>query len=297
MPSTTTSETPTPTLYFAYGSNLSLTQMHTRCPHSTYYGLGVLYGYRWIINERGYANIVPITTSNPDSNLVPVVPGSVSVLAGASPHSHPHALSHAPATGRTAGASHSSQEPERETRTKIKIKKPRKDISSSTTQTPPPSVHGILYTLTRSDESALDSNEGVPFAYTKTHLYITVLSSPSPFPSPFSSCFPSFCLPFPFPSFSLPFPSPNSKKFQVQALTYIDTLRTTPSIPNPEYIHRMNRGIREAVSKGLQMSYVRDVLRIYIPEESRESGECEDQLRDGGCVKKRGRWLRWIGCN
>ncbi|KAI1079060.1 hypothetical protein F5B20DRAFT_191376 [Whalleya microplaca] len=45
-------------LYFAYGSNLSTTQMHQRCPRSTPVGLGHLPGWKWIINERGYANIV-----------------------------------------------------------------------------------------------------------------------------------------------------------------------------------------------------------------------------------------------
>ncbi|KAL3953574.1 hypothetical protein ACCO45_011530 [Purpureocillium lilacinum] len=50
-------------LYFAYGSNLSTTQMRQRCPFSTPVGLGFLEGWRWIINERGYANVVPMTPS------------------------------------------------------------------------------------------------------------------------------------------------------------------------------------------------------------------------------------------
>ncbi|KAI3322946.1 hypothetical protein HD806DRAFT_523166 [Xylariaceae sp. AK1471] len=45
-------------LYFAYGSNLSTTQMQQRCPLSTPIGLAHLGGWTWIINERGYANIV-----------------------------------------------------------------------------------------------------------------------------------------------------------------------------------------------------------------------------------------------
>ena len=47
-----------PTLYFAYGSNLWLHQMSIRCPSSTYLGLAKLSQWRWIINSRGYANIV-----------------------------------------------------------------------------------------------------------------------------------------------------------------------------------------------------------------------------------------------
>jgi hypothetical protein len=46
------------TLYFAYGSNLSLTQMSSRCPSSLYHSLGVLKGYKWVIGPRGYANVV-----------------------------------------------------------------------------------------------------------------------------------------------------------------------------------------------------------------------------------------------
>lgn len=45
-------------LYFAYGSNLWAAQMSGRCPQSIRVGKAVLHGYRWIITERGYANIV-----------------------------------------------------------------------------------------------------------------------------------------------------------------------------------------------------------------------------------------------
>ncbi|KAK8075192.1 AIG2 family protein [Apiospora hydei] len=44
-------------LYFAYGSNLSCSQMRTRCPTAYPVGLGHLRGWTWIINERGFANI------------------------------------------------------------------------------------------------------------------------------------------------------------------------------------------------------------------------------------------------
>lgn len=46
-------------LYFAYGSNLWLQQMRRRCPTSTYKGLARLLQWRWIINTRGYANVIP----------------------------------------------------------------------------------------------------------------------------------------------------------------------------------------------------------------------------------------------
>ena len=55
---------PPPRLYFAYGSNLAFRQMATRCPGSTYVGRAVLPDYRWQINERGYANILPAPGSS-----------------------------------------------------------------------------------------------------------------------------------------------------------------------------------------------------------------------------------------
>lgn len=47
-----------PTIYFGYGSNLWREQMSLRCPLSQYLGVGRLQGYRWMINNRGYANVV-----------------------------------------------------------------------------------------------------------------------------------------------------------------------------------------------------------------------------------------------
>lgn len=45
-------------LYFAYGSNMSKEQMNNRCPDHQHFGYGILNGYRWIISERGYANVI-----------------------------------------------------------------------------------------------------------------------------------------------------------------------------------------------------------------------------------------------
>ena len=57
-----TLDNPTPakpqTLYFGYGSNLWLHQMQLRCPTSQYLGVARLPNYHWIINDRGYANVV-----------------------------------------------------------------------------------------------------------------------------------------------------------------------------------------------------------------------------------------------
>ncbi|PVH84415.1 hypothetical protein DL98DRAFT_352815, partial [Cadophora sp. DSE1049] len=47
------------TVYFAFGSNLHLSQMSKRCPESRYLGRGFLRDHKWQINTRGYANIIP----------------------------------------------------------------------------------------------------------------------------------------------------------------------------------------------------------------------------------------------
>ena len=49
------------TLYFGYGSNLWRQQMEQRCPHSSYKGVARLNAYKWLVNERGYANVVEIS--------------------------------------------------------------------------------------------------------------------------------------------------------------------------------------------------------------------------------------------
>ncbi|KAF7338092.1 Aig2 family protein [Mycena venus] len=47
------------TLYFGYGSNLWIHQMNIRCPENKFVGTARLPDWRWIINARGYANVVP----------------------------------------------------------------------------------------------------------------------------------------------------------------------------------------------------------------------------------------------
>ncbi|KAJ4362993.1 hypothetical protein N0V83_010110 [Neocucurbitaria cava] len=56
-------QTPQPTIYFGYGSNLWLHQMRIRCPTSTYLGIARLNNYKWLINDRGYANVVEVPKS------------------------------------------------------------------------------------------------------------------------------------------------------------------------------------------------------------------------------------------
>jgi gamma-glutamylcyclotransferase len=65
------------TIYFGYGSNLWLHQMTTRCPTSTYLGVARLRNYHWIINDRGYANVVEKSEQNSSGSYADVVFGLV----------------------------------------------------------------------------------------------------------------------------------------------------------------------------------------------------------------------------
>ncbi|EED12614.1 conserved hypothetical protein [Talaromyces stipitatus ATCC 10500] len=62
--SSTSSESKRKVYYFAYGSNLSPTQMHLRCEHDPStsgrpLAIARIDRWRWLICERGYANIIP----------------------------------------------------------------------------------------------------------------------------------------------------------------------------------------------------------------------------------------------
>ena len=47
------------TVYFAYDSNMWAEQVHERCPNACPLGIARLDGYRFLINEPGYATITP----------------------------------------------------------------------------------------------------------------------------------------------------------------------------------------------------------------------------------------------
>ena len=57
--STASSMTDFSCVYFGYGSNLSARTMKQRCPDSLFIGLAELKDWKWMINETGYANIIP----------------------------------------------------------------------------------------------------------------------------------------------------------------------------------------------------------------------------------------------
>ncbi|MCJ1411492.1 hypothetical protein MMC19_005582 [Ptychographa xylographoides] len=175
----------TPTLYFAYGSNLSTTQMRQRCPSSTYIGVGLLVDWHWIINEKGYANIV---SRNPESERAEIC-RSLSFL--------------------------------------------------EESQDPMDYVYGLVYALEVSDESLLDGYEGVPWAYTKETVRIALWDGGT---------------------------AVGEREGRlVDALVYVDRLRTKGGRIKDEYVLRMSRAVREAATKGLPAQWMETVIRPFLP--------------------------------
>ncbi|MCJ1421377.1 hypothetical protein MMC32_007740 [Xylographa parallela] len=152
------------TLYFAYGSNLSLLQMQARCPSSRFVGVGLLNGWKWIINERGYANIVPMREASSPS------------------------------------------------------------VSENY-------IYGLVYVLGPADEDSLDMYEGVPEAYTKEKVAVSLW--------------------------------PEGKDvlddagWNAVALVYVDRKRVENGTPRLEYVQRMRRGALEAEKKGVPEPWMR----------------------------------------
>jgi len=176
----------TSTVYFGYGSNLWLQQMRQRCPASKYLGVARLNNYKWIINDRGYANVVELHSSSSDT-------------------------------------------------------------SDATTQDYAHVVFGLVYSLQPSDESRLDKNEGVPHAYTKEYLACDFWASEDGAKVDVDK-------------------KPTQTK---DMLVYIDRKRVTDDEPKDEYVVRMNKGIDDAVVKGVPEKYVKDVMRKFIPAEDK----------------------------
>ena len=56
-------------IYFAYGSNLSVEQMETRCPNAAPLERATLRGWRWLIMSRGWATVTPDPASSVEGLL------------------------------------------------------------------------------------------------------------------------------------------------------------------------------------------------------------------------------------
>lgn len=238
-----------PTLYFAYGSNLSPTQMAARCPSSRLIGVGQLIGYRWLINARGYANVVDssrlrgLRAPRTESNVVLSAPG-----------------------------------PDKQAR-----------VSPSVANEATKSIYGLVYSLPPDDEKRLDRAEGVPFCYGKEWLSVQFwpLDPEAPLaratstekvkglgkivdpylPGNVDTKDKAASSPVP-PSSDIRSDTtiPQGRAFvngqgePRWALVYVDRERITTSPIQPEYIARMWRGVMEAEQRGVPAEWMEKVI-------------------------------------
>ncbi|KAI1752752.1 hypothetical protein F4782DRAFT_114130 [Xylaria castorea] len=224
-------------LYFAYGSNLSTAQMRDRCPNSTPIGLAHLTGWTWIINERGYANVVqngyksspqPRDTEDHDE-----------VNEGYdSSWDQPWETASGPGVYGLVYRLHPDDEEELDRREGVGYAYEREvldlvwaDVSDSNTgQDSLPIATGF--------SPKTEPNQ--PTEETEKQIHEETASL---------------------------VPGEN-----FQALVYVDFQRITPSNAKNEYVGRMNVGIKETSEQwGLPLAYVTEVIRPYIPAPSNAS--------------------------
>ena len=130
---------------------------------------------------------------------------------------------------------------------------------------PEDEVYGLVYNLKSSAEDKLDHNQGVPFAYTKENIAIDFWESKD--------------------GEAVDVSCHGIKK---HALVYIDRKRVTDDHPKEVYIHRMNRGIKDALyGAGVPFAYVQKVIRPFIPEQG--CTEVEDLAREQARNFEKGR--------
>ncbi|KAH2023279.1 hypothetical protein KXV45_000965 [Aspergillus fumigatus] len=75
-PSPSISDLESACLYFAYGSNMNLTQMAQRCPESVIFAKGALCNYKWQTNSRGGGNVIQGNTEDVVHGIVFIISSS-----------------------------------------------------------------------------------------------------------------------------------------------------------------------------------------------------------------------------
>lgn len=116
-------------------------------------------------------------------------------------------------------------------------------------------VWGVLYTLRPFDEELLDKHEGIPWAYSKEDMDVEVITIAED--------------------------GRGTRREVVRALVYIDRERVQESYPWPEFVVKMNKGIQDAVERGIPRTWVDRVVRSYIADPSMANGS-ESQAENGG---------------
>ncbi|KAI1739164.1 hypothetical protein F4680DRAFT_149665 [Xylaria scruposa] len=221
-------------LYFAYGSNLSTTQMRNRCPSSTPIGLAHLTGWTWIINERGYANIVQNEYKSSPQIRVTEDQDETNEGRGSS-WDQPWEIVQGPGVYGLVYRLHPDDE---ETLDRCE---------------------GVGYAYEREmldvvwvDASNSGAGQGSSSVTTGGSVETRSIQPTEKTEKQSHGGTASIVL-----------------GENIQVLAYIDFQRITSSIPKKEYVGRMNLGIKEATEQwGLPHAYVDKVIRPYIPASS-----------------------------
>jgi hypothetical protein len=230
------------TLYFAYGSNLSFDQMAKRCPGSRFVGRARLHNYQFQINERGYANVVQ--TNVPDE----VVEGLCYRLTESDEINLDHYEGVPVAYGKE------ELEAEFFPAAPDLIGRDVQDIISYRTpldQFSVPLKEGLIASaVSREQRYGSTSEYQVGPAYRKQKV-IEILK-----------------VVVPKRDDSLAETVPDMGAFGpgvvANVMVYLSRTFVTPGDPWDEYTERMELGIREASQLGVSISYLRDVVRLWL---------------------------------
>lgn len=104
-------------------------------------------------------------------------------------------------------------------------------------------VYGLVYELQPTDLERLDKQEAFPTCYGREPLEVDIWRSKSKQRVDVTK-----------------------KTQKEKAIVYIDYDNTEDDDPRPEYVHRMNKGIRDALAMGVPTSYVEKTMRPFIPD-------------------------------
>ena len=268
--------------------------MARRCPNSAYpLGVAVLKGWKWIINERGYANIVEFDSGGKQegSKNSEVASGSeygeseigsegsdVEPAAETSPAEMPERTQH----GFDSGSSGASTSDESD------VSNALDDLTDSDTETAsqsdtgddedeeadtlkadtdsdcsadfesPICVFGLIYKLTPDDEEVLDGYEGVPWAYGKEMHSVDMCSFDILTAWRDAGPEPRSTTAEAFLATGSHSESPPLES--IEALMYVDRARTWPAVPKVEYVDRMVVAVKEAEEWGVPRDWLTDVV-------------------------------------
>ncbi|TRX89646.1 hypothetical protein FHL15_009396 [Xylaria flabelliformis] len=218
-------------LYFAYGSNLSTTQMRNRCPSSTPIGLAQLTGWTWIINERGYANIVQ--NEYKSSLQTRDTEDQVETNEGHdSSWDQPWEIVSGPGVYGLVYRLHPDDEETLDRCEGVGYAYEREVLDVAWVDVSNSGAGQGSSAVTTSASVETESTQPAEKTKKQSHEGTTSVAPGE----------------------------------TIQVLVYIDFQRITPSIPKDEYVGRMNLGIKEVTEQwGLPRAYVDEVIRPYIP--------------------------------